>query len=248
MQEVWIYSLFSVTLVSLASFVGVITLSIGGKRLNSVVFVLVALAVGALFGDVFIHILPELFYETGGDSKSLSLYILLGIIIFFVLEKILRWHHFHDIEDGGHSIRHIGHMNLISDGVHNFIDGIFIAISYVVSIPVGIATTIAVVLHELPQEIGDFGVLIHSGFTKRQAIFYNFISSVSSVLGALIILLFGEYISSFSSVFLAITAGTFIYIAGSDLVPELHKLEDIKRSSFQLIAIIVGMSLMFLVP
>lgn len=135
-------------------------------------------------------------------------------------------------------------MNLIGDGVHNFIDGLIIGVSYIVSIPVGIATTIAVALHEIPQEIGDFGVLLHGGFSKAKALGLNFITALASVIGAVIALLANVYFKNIEIFLIPIAVGGFIYIAGSDLIPELHKEFTLKKAILQLIAFTAGILVM----
>lgn len=248
MSTIWIYSLISVIAVSLLSLIGLFTFSLKEDRLQKIIFALVALSVGALFGDVFIHILPEVFR----DSLNLvltSTYIILGILIFFILEKFLSWHHHHGCGDEDcpeHKPTPVGKMILVSDGLHNFIDGIIIGASYLVSIPLGLATTLAVVLHEIPQEIGNFGVLLHSGYSRTKALTYNFISALFAVLGVFIPLLLVSDIQSLIRVVLPITAGGFIYIAGSDLIPELHKTSDSGKSLIQFIFILFGLGLMYL--
>ena len=135
-------------------------------------------------------------------------------------------------------------MNLIADGAHNFIDGVLIGVSYMVSLPIGIATTIAVILHEIPTEIGDFGVLLHAGYSTRRALQYNFLSALMAVAGTLLALSIGPSISSFTTAVLPITAGGFLYIAGSDLIPELHREINLKHTLLQFLAILAGIGLM----
>jgi zinc and cadmium transporter len=135
-------------------------------------------------------------------------------------------------------------MNLVGDSLHNFIDGLIIAGSYLASIPAGIATTIAVILHEIPQEIGDFGVLIHGGFSKAKAIFLNFITALVAVLGTLIGLWLNNYIPNMHQILVPLAIGGFLYIAGSDLIPELHKETKIKVSFFQIVSFILGILVM----
>jgi len=137
-------------------------------------------------------------------------------------------------------------MNLIGDGVHNLIDGMLIGASYTVSIPIGIATTLAVILHEIPQEIGDFGVLLHAGLSIKKAFAFNFLSALTAILGAIISLFAGSHIEGYSSILLPITAGGFIYIAGSDLIPELQYECKLSTSVQQFIAIILGVGIMAL--
>ena len=234
-----LYTLISVLLISLISFVGVLTLVLKKDLLNKSVFVLVSLAVGALLGDVFIHIIPEA-YESAVHPAFISLTIIGGILLFFILEKLMHWHH----HDGEENLLHVGRMVLVSDGVHNFIDGLMVAASYLVSIEVGVATTIAVILHEIPQEIGNFGVLIHAGYTKAKALWFNFLSALTSVLGAIVALALGSMTETFALWLLPITAGSFIYIALSDLIPELHKRIGLGQGTLQVIAIVVGVGAM----
>lgn len=256
MLTISIYSGISVFVVSFISLVGLFFLSINDKVLKKIIFILVSFSVGALFGDAFVHLIPEAF-ESGIYNPTISAFVILGIIIFFVLEKFIHWRHSH-IEAGeacknnkceshkeGSQIRPAGYMILLSDTAHNFLDGIIITASYMVSIEVGITTTIAVILHEIPQEIGQFGLLIHYGFSKFKALLFNFYSALSAVLGAIVALLLSSKIEGFTPFIISIAAGGFIYIAGSDLVPEIHKTSDPKKSSIQFISILGGIALMF---
>ena len=242
MPEVYLYSFLSVLAVSAISFSGLFALSLKEHLMRKYVFVLVALAVGALFGDAFIHLLPKSFEEFGNGALA-GLLTILGILLFFVLEKYLHWHHHEDDEAAVH---HTGRMILFSDGLHNFIDGAIIAVSYISGIELGIATTIAIILHEIPQEIADFGILLHSGYSAKRALFLNFLSALLAVLGAIFALALSETIEQFIVWLLPIAAGGFIYIAGSDLVPELHKTKNISQSIAQILAIILGVGAMAL--
>lgn len=241
----YLYAFGSVALMSLMSLAGVITLSINMDRLRKGLFILVSLAVGALLGDAFLHLIPEAFATTT-DPTSLSLAIVGGILFFFVVEKVLHWHHHQGIEESEPTVHPVGSIVLFSDGVHNFIDGLIVGLAYTVSIEVGIATTIAVILHEIPQEIGDFGVLLHAGYSKAKALWFNFISGLFAIFGAGAAFLLGAYAESLAVFLVPITAGGFIYIALSDLIPELHKQKPGRNSIVQLIAIVIGVSAMFL--
>ncbi|MBX4212015.1 ZIP family metal transporter [Candidatus Pacearchaeota archaeon] len=243
-MNVWTYSLLSVFIVSLISFVGVFVLGIKAERLKTLLIYLVSFSAGALFGDAFIHLLPEI-AKNQGFSLNVSLSILGGIIIFFILEKIIHWQHCHLPITTTH-VHPFSYMNLVGDGVHNFLDGAIIAAGYFVSIPAGIATTLAVVLHEIPQEIGDFGVLLHGGFSKGKALALNFLSALTAFFGALLVLIIGVERSSLVEPFLVpLAAGGFIYIAGSDLIPELHKETKLSKSIIQLLFFILGIAVMF---
>lgn len=243
MTSIYFYSIVSVFIVSIISLVGVFTLTLRSDVLGRYLFLLVSLAVGALMGDALIHLIPESFENIEG-SLSVSLAIIAGILIFFILEKVLHWHHHRLNAEEERAIHPTGHMILISDGMHNFIDGLIIAASYLVSVEVGIATTLAVILHEIPQEIGDFGILVHSGYATKKALLLNFLSGLTAVVGAIVALL-ASNLSEFLTIWLVpFAAGGFIYIAMSDLIPELHKTKQVNHSILQFIAILIGVGAM----
>ena len=200
MSQVWLYTLVSVAIVSLIPLVGVIVLFSKKKRPN-LTLSLISLAVGALFGDVFIHIIPEILAE-GESSTLIAVYLLLGILLFFILEKFLLWRHHHHIhsvkEECRELILPVGYMNLVSDGLHNFIDGAIIAGSFFIDTKLGIATTGAVILHEIPQEMGDIGILLHAGFSKAKALLFNILSGALAILGAVIALFLAGAVEAFA--------------------------------------------------
>lgn len=239
-----VYALGSVVLISLISLVGVFTLSFNDRQLGRVVMALVAMSVGALLGDAFIHLLPESFAAAPG-SVAPSLYVLAGILGFFVMEKFLRWRHQHTLE-ACCPIHPVGHMNLVGDALHNFVDGVLVAAGFLAGIPVGTATAVAVALHEIPQEICDFGILLHAGYGRRQALLLNLLSGATAVVGAAAALVVGSGMEGFTAAVLPLTAGGFIYIAGSDLVPDLHKVHAPGDSALQLVAMAAGVALMIL--
>uniref|UniRef100_A0A7V0Z6Z6 ZIP family metal transporter n=1 Tax=candidate division WOR-3 bacterium TaxID=2052148 RepID=A0A7V0Z6Z6_UNCW3 len=238
------YTLISVCLVSLISFIGVLSISIKKDRLNKILLLLVSFAAGSLFGDALIHLLPEAFEQIDNSLKT-SLLVITGIFIFFILEKFVRWRHCHIPTSKDHPHPMVT-MNLIGDLVHNLIDGMIIGASYSVNIPIGIATTIAVILHEIPQEIGDFGVFLHGGLSINMALMLNFLSALTAVIGGIISLIVGPAVRDYSIILLPLTAGGFIYIAGSDLIPELQGCETPRMSFSQLIAMACGVGLMAL--
>ena len=242
MMDIWVYSLVSVLVVSLISFAGILTLSIKVDKLKKILLYLVSFSAGALFGDVFIHLLPEA-VEESGFGLNVSIYLMLGIAFSFIAEKFIHWRHCHIPTSKDH-VHPFAMMNLFGDAVHNFIDGMIIAASYLASIPVGIATTIAVILHELPQEIGDFGVLLHGGFSKSKALFFNFVTALTAILGAVVSLVLSSYVENITVFLIPFAAGTFIYIAGSDLIPELHKEVRAEKSLLQFVAIVLGVLVM----
>lgn len=244
-----LYILVSVILVSLVSFVGIVSLLLSKKNLNRILLILVSLSAGTLLGGAFLHLLPES-VEGSGFSLSVSSLVLIGIIVFFIIEKFIHLNrcesphlHKYPLVHKEHK-HHLGLINLIGDGIHNFVDGLVIAGAYIVSVPIGVATTIAVILHEVPQELADFGVLLYAGFTKKKAILFNFLSAAIAILGAIVGILLGAKGEMFAKLILPFAAGGFIYIAGSNLIPELHKKCGLKESMLHIMSIIIGMFFM----
>jgi len=236
------YAIASVILISLVSLVGVVTISLSTDRLRRITLFLVSFAVGGLLGDAFIHLLPESFEELG-TNLLVSLYVIFGILIFFVLEKFLRWRHCH-IPTSEEHLHPFVTMNLVGDATHNLVDGMLVGASYMVSFPIGLTTTLAVVLHEIPQELGDFGVLIHGGLSVKKALVFNLLSALTAVIGAAVSILAAGQVQGFSLSVLPITAGGFLYIAGSDLIPELHHEVKASTSLWQLLVIVLGVAIM----
>jgi len=189
-----------------------------------------------MLGGAFLHILPE----SLSLGENLFVYVILGIVLFFLLEKFLYWRHCHD---GICEVHPFTYLNLIGDGIHNFIDGIIIAASFMSSMELGVTTTAAVALHEIPQELGDFSVLIYGGMTSKKALFYNFLSALTAVAGALFVYFFFSF-ASFGKYVLPFAAGGFIYIASSDLIPELHKARKLSDSVAQFLLFLFGIALM----
>jgi len=241
---IYICIFLSVIIVSALSFVGVLFLAISVAKLKKIVIFLVSLSAGSLLGGAALHLMPEAISEYG-STMPIWYYFLAGIIIFFILEKFICWRHCH-IQTSGEHPHHLGMMNLIGDGLHNFIDGMVIAGAFLVNNQLGIITTIAVIAHEIPQEIGDFGVLIHAGYSRSKALFLNFLTALSAVLGAGLALLIGSRIENFTAVILSFTAGGFIYIATADLIPELKKDNRLLKSLGQLGSILLGVGIMLL--
>ena len=213
---------------SVFSLIGGVFLLIKEKKTLKYSHFLAAFAAGTLLGTVFFDLLPEAVYESGNLKDSLGievnifLFTLLGILGFFLLERFIHWfhHHQHDYED--EPVKPTVPLIIIGDSVHNFIDGVVIAATFLVSIPLGIVTTLAVAAHEIPQEIGDFGILLHKGLGRKKVLMVNVLSALTAVAGALITFWIGEKVETSIPILLAITAGFFIYIAASDLIPEIH--------------------------
>lgn len=250
MNITYLYAILSVVIVSLVSLIGIVTVFFNKKKIDQILFILVSISAGTLFGGAFLHLIPEAVETLGEFSVSLSMRILLGIIVFFVLDKLVHWKHAHNnplkIHTKEKNNAGMAYLNLLGDGVHNLLDGLVIAGSYLVSIPTGIATTIAVVIHETPQEIADFGVLMYSGFSRNKALLFNFLSAALAIVGTIIGLSLGERSGAFIDTIVPFTGGAFIYIAGSNLIPEILKenrgLKDLLQ---QLFAFVMGIMIMY---
>jgi len=239
MPSSWVFAIVSVALVSLLSLIGLTVITLSERRLRQIIFLMVAVATGSLFGDAFLDLLPASYLQKDNHSGSLAL---TGVLVFFVLERFLRWQHGHALEPAS-APKTIGYMNITADGIHNFTDGLIIGVSYLASIKVGVATTLAVMFHEIPHEFGNFFVLLYAGFSKRRALLLNFLSALAAIAGTALALLIGSRLERLSASILPFAAGGFIYIAGSDLLPELHKETDVRRSLFQLIAMAAGVGI-----
>lgn len=242
MFSVYINTFTSIAIVSLVSFVGVFTLTFEQKKLKKITLMLVSLSAGTLLGDSFLHLMPEA--VANNNSLKIWLWLLAGIITFFSLEKIIFWRHCHVPTSRDHP-HPIGIMNLIGDGIHNFMDGAIIAGAFLINFQLGVATAIAVIVHEMPQEIGDFGILVHAGFSRVKTLFINFLISLFAFLGAGLVLILNQDFASALQFITPFTAGGFIYIAMADIIPELQKdSRSLVKSLKQLIIIIIGIGIM----
>lgn len=244
-MDIVIQTLVACLLISLCTLSGIFAFVLPVNRLKRIVPVLVALAVGVLLGDAFIHLIPDAVARHGSVSDT-SLIVLIGIFGFFFLEKVVRWRHDHHIEDQSRNnkVLPLAKMNLIGDAVHNFVDGILIAGSFIVDPVLGLTTTLAIIIHEIPQEIGDVGALLHGGYTPREAFLYNFYCSLTILPGALFTILLNQTADSSLIVLLPIAAGGFIYIAASDLIPILHQPSSFRYLLAQTAAFAFGIACM----
>lgn len=250
--------------VSLVSLVGLFTLSLKTTTVHRVVFIMVAFGAGAILGAALFGIIPEIIEEANHDAENgsghaeesedlkrlLFALIAFGFIAFYGLERFLYWYHGHHsceevekgCEDSGRhtQIETYAYLNLFGDGIHNLMDGAFIVVAFDLDLSIGLAATLAVLAHELPQEIGDFGILLHAGMTRNQALFANFMSGLTALIGGFLALwLVG--IPDFDLYILAFAAGGFIYLAASELVPEMQKEQNNRRALIQLVMFAIGM-------
>lgn len=232
--------LLATFIVSLISLIGIFFIGMKQDTSAKLIKYLVSFAVGGLLGGAFLHLLPE---SMEAGNPSLCVYVLSGILIFFLIEKFLHWRHCHI----GHCDAHtFTYLNLIGDGIHNFIDGMIIAASFVTDIRLGVVTTLAVAAHEIPQEIGDFGILVYGGFSKTKALLFNLLSALTAMVGAVIAYYLFNLIVWLKGFLVPFTAGGFLYIALVDLIPELHKEAGKDNIALQFITIIGGLLLMWL--
>jgi len=236
----FLYILAACLLISMCVWVAILLLLLKRNTLQNITILLVALSAGALMGGAFLHLLPEA--SEALDINLIYPIVLIAFIFFFLMEKLLFWHHCHN---GVCDVHTFGYMNLVGDSIHNFIDGLVIASTFLVNFNLGVATTLAIALHEIPQEIGDFGVLIHSGFHYKKALIINYLVALTVVLGGVVGYFASFYVHEVISYLLPFAAGGFIYIAASDLMPEIKKENDIKKSLFAFLIFVLGIALMF---
>lgn len=222
------YIIFFTLVGSVFSLIGGILLLFNEKKTLKYSHFLAAFAAGTLLGTVFFDLLPEAFNEAEhilnetGMNINIFIWTLFGLLCFFILERLVHWFHHHQHEYQDEKVKPTIPLIIVGDSVHNFIDGVVIASTFLVSIPLGIVTTLAVAAHEIPQEIGDFGILLHKGMRRRKIILVNLLSALTAIFGALIAFWIGDRVEALLPILLSVTAGFFIYIAASDLIPEIH--------------------------
>ncbi|MDR1453972.1 MAG: ZIP family metal transporter [Candidatus Margulisbacteria bacterium] len=228
-------------LVSLVSFAGALALLVKEKALRKILLVLVAFSAGSLIGNSFLHLIPEALLELS-EHSPVFFSVLAGFTFFFLLERCLYWRHCHHESCAVHNF---SYLNLCGDAAHNFIDGLIIGGSFLLSPAAGWITTLTVMSHEIPQELGDFGVLLYGGLSKYRALAYNFASALTAILGTVCGFFFARQSAIFTGALLAFTAGGFIYIASSDLIPELHEVQDKKQALLNFLTFILGLAFMY---
>jgi zinc and cadmium transporter len=253
----WIPTFAAIGVVSLVSLVGALALTLPGLRSHRFLLVLVAVAAGTLVGDAFFHLLPEASHEwEDAGLANMGLVVVLGFVAFFLLEVVVRSRHSHLERATPEAHAHDGHhddapvapyawTNLLGDGIHNFLDGAVIATAFLVDVPLGIATTIAVVIHEVPQELGDFAVLLRAGMKPWRALLFNLGSALLAGLGALLILLLDVDAAVLGAYGLPFIAGAFVYIAAADLIPELHHHSRGRDAGLLFVSFLLGVALMY---
>ncbi|UCE15929.1 MAG: ZIP family metal transporter [Candidatus Bathyarchaeota archaeon] len=246
-----LYALLAVAVVSILSLIGVFAISIKEATLDRILFVLLSFSAGSILGAAYLDLLPEAIEFLGEEQLSTAvLYVTLGFLGFFFLERFLYWYHGHvhgyesEVEEKM-TVKKFVYLNLLGDGIHNLIDGMIIAASFLITFPVGLATTVAVIFHELPQEIGDFGVLVYGGFTRYKALLFNLLSALTAVVGVFISNYFSTSIQNFIGFVIAFAAGGFIYLSASELIPEIQKEKSVGKSMIQFVLFILGIVLIW---
>ena len=215
---------------------------------------LISYAIGALLGAAFLEVLPHAI-EAAESPERAAMNILAGILIFFVLEKLVLWRHCHDEGCHGHGHDHHGHavteahdhgrsglLILVGDTFHNFVDGVLIAAAFVESTPLGIVTALAIIAHEIPQEAGDFLILLHSGYSRGKALAFNLLSSLATLVGGILAYFALSHMETLVPVFLALAAASMIYVAVADLIPGLHKRTELRATAQQVLLIAAGIA------
>ena len=226
----------------IASLIGGLFLLWREKQAKKASLSLVSFAAGALIGAAFLDLLPEAIAL--GLGPSAFVFTIVGLLTFFILEKLLIWHH-HHYNKNESEVHHNSILILVGDAVHNFIDGMLIAASFLINIPLGIATSIAVFFHEVPQEIGDFAVLLHSGMSRRRILGYNVLVAQMTVIAAVISYFYFLNAETLKTVLIPFAAGVFIYIAAADLIPEIHKEDRWRNTLIQIALLIAGIALVW---
>ncbi|MDR0428047.1 MAG: ZIP family metal transporter [Dysgonamonadaceae bacterium] len=237
MEKTWLLALFSAGIVSLMSFIGIFLFSLRQEKLRRILVLLVCFAVGALLGNTFFHLLPESYSHI--EPNHAAWLCISGFLIFFILEQFLHLH------PNKKDVKNFGYLSLYADALHNFTDGILIAIAWMTSSELGIATTLVIILHEIPQEIGDFGVLLQAGFSRKKALMFNFYSACTAILGTVLTLWLGEVINRFSVYILPFAAGGFIYLATTSLLPEVLRESNKRNHWICLLFILSGVFVMY---
>jgi zinc and cadmium transporter len=235
-----IYAFIAISIVSLLSLVGIIALSMKEHFLDRILFYLVSFSAGTILGTAFFDLLPESIELA--NTSIIFPYIGIGFLLFFFIERSIYWYHGHghSHDEYAGSVKSYVYLNLVGDGIHNLIDGMVITTTFLISIPLGISATIAIIFHELPQEIGDFAILIFGGFSKKRALIFNFLTAITSFLG-LTIAFFLINIDGFGGLLISLSAGGFIYLSASELLPEIRKEEILRKSIVQYIIFVFGM-------
>lgn len=244
MASIWFSAILSSFLISIISLVGVVFAPIKLEKLRKILVYFISFSAGALLGGAFYHLIPKIIEEVGFNFTTSSL-LIGGILLFFILEKVVHWHHTL-IPYCKEHVHPLAIMSLVGGSFHNFLDGLIIGASFLISIPIGITISVVVALHKIPKEMGWFGILVHGGFSKRKALAFNYISSLFTIVGTFVALIVSNFIENIQFIIIPISVGGFIYLAGSNLIPELHKEVGLGKAILQVITLLAGLGVMAL--
>jgi len=229
-------------LMSLVALVGAVFVLLPEPTLRRWLLPLVAFAAGSLLGGAFFHMLPRAL-SANADHGMVMLWVALGFTAFFALDQLLEWHHCHRLPS--EHVRPLGPLLLVADGAHNLLGGLAIGAIFIVDIRAGIAAWVGAALHEIPQEIGDFGAIVHAGYTRRKALLYNFLSALTFPIGGVIAYALGQSVNV--GFLVALGAGNFLYIAAADLIPEIKRAERFRDTLMRFVFFALGLGLLFAV-
>jgi len=235
------YILIASFLIASGALVGIIALAVRKELIEKILLSLVSLSAGTLMGGAFFHLMPEAAEKL--EITKLLYIVLFSFILFFFIEKIIHWHHHHTAECEIHTF---GYINIVGSSIHNFIDGLIIAATFLVDVRLGITTSVAIVSHEIPQKIGDFCIFLYAGFEKRKAIIINILVALTIVIGGVLGYFLSQSISGLITYLLPFAAGGFLYISTSDLIPEIKKEKDLKKSLVSFVFFLIGIAIMYL--
>lgn len=242
MNYTWIFTLLSVTIISLISLIGVIILTLNKKEAENKLLYLVGFSAGSMLGGAFYHLLPESLENH--NIITVSTLALAGILTSYSIEILINWK-LNRLQTSKNHPQAFIYMNLLGDGIHNFIDGMVVAGAFQIDNKLGLVTSIAIILHEIPQEIGDFAVLMYGGIEPKKALIYNLLSGTTAIFGAIVALTLSQYIDELSGLLIPFAFGNFLYIAGSDLVPKLRDEKNLFHSLVQLMFMVAGVLLLY---
>lgn len=237
-------------IVSLISLVGIFTVYKNSEFYKPIIKKIISLAAGSLLAISFLDLLPES-VDNYYDTRTITMTVLASFLLFFILERYWHWHHCRCIHDNAHNHDHdekknLIFTNLIGDGIHNFLDGFLIATAFMLDFYIGIMTTFAVILHEIPQEISDFGILLYGGLTKSRAIIYNLLFAMTAIIGGIVSYLFGQKFENLLPFMTAFAAGNFIYLASADLIPELQHEKNPKKIWQHTVWLLAGVIIIYI--
>jgi zinc and cadmium transporter len=242
------------TIIIATSIIGLVSISgilviFNTKNRESYLKSLISLAAGSLLAVVFLDLLPETIEGSNFEPHLIFKIVLGSMIFFFLFERVLHWHHCQCEAHGrpcGEVKKNLVYFNLLGDGMHNIVDGFLVAAAFMLDFHTGLIVTLAVIMHEIPQEISDFGVLLYAGLKKSKALLYNFMTALTAVLGAIIFYFFSSQFEYMIPLMTAFAAGNFIYLATADLIPELHHEKDPKKIVKHSIWLIIGIAFIYL--